>query len=52
MTFIAACREFFGMKQQETLMEFMAEIKALTPQDREDLKAMMLTVGIDASKTS
>lgn len=52
MTFVAACRNFFGLKQGQTLQEFAAEIRALTPGDKLDLVAMFRTVGIDATKTS
>jgi len=37
MTFMAACKNFFGFKPGQTLSEFSAEIKALTPADRAEL---------------
>jgi len=37
-TFMAACREYFGLKPNQTPLQFGQEIKALTPKDREDLK--------------
>jgi hypothetical protein len=40
------------LKQGQTLQEFAAEIRALTPGDKLDLVAMFRTVGIDATKTS
>ncbi len=50
MTFVAACRKFFGKDRGEvpqTLQEFAAEIKALTPKDKEELSTMFQTVGIN-----
>jgi len=52
MTFVAACRQFFGMLPNETLQEFVAELKALTPQDKLDLIEMFKSVGINATKQS
>ena len=52
MSFIAACRKFFGTKPGQTLQDFAAEIKSLTPQDKIDLIAMFKTVDIDATKVS
>lgn len=37
MTFIAACRDFFGLKPDQKLTEFGKEIAALTPADREEI---------------
>lgn len=37
MTFIAACRDFFGIKEGQKLTEFGKEIAALTPADREEI---------------
>ena len=37
-TFMAAARDFFGLKPGQTPIQFGQEIKALTPKDREDLK--------------
>ena len=45
MTFVAAMRDFFGMKPGETLQEFMQEMKALTQEDREDFRIMLGQVG-------
>jgi hypothetical protein len=51
-TFIMACREFFGNKPGQTLQEFAAEVRALTPEDRAEFIAMFRTVGYDATKTA
>lgn len=41
LKFVTACRKFFGMKSGETLTEFMAEVKALTPEDRKELAELL-----------
>lgn len=51
MTFISACRKFFGLKDGQKLQDFAAEMRELTAQDRLDLIAMFRTVGIDATKS-
>jgi len=38
-TFIAACKDFFGFKPSQSLMEFRDEIKELTDKDKDDIKA-------------
>lgn len=50
-TFIVACREFFGLKPGQTLQEFAAEIRQLTPTDKSELTELFKSVGYDASKT-
>ena len=50
MTFTKACVTFFGRDRGEvkqTLQEFSAELKALNDKDRDDLKAMFPSVGIE-----
>jgi len=49
LSFTAAINEFFGKKPGQTLMELQAEIKALTPEDREYFKREFLKVGIQIS---
>lgn len=34
MTFAAAMKDFFGFKPEQTLQQFMAEIKELTAEDK------------------
>jgi hypothetical protein len=43
MSFVAACHTYFGRKPGQSLGEFGAELKALTPQDRREL-ALLLSV--------
>jgi hypothetical protein len=38
-TFMAACRDFFGLHPGQTAMQFGAEIKALTDEDRKEIRA-------------
>ena len=47
MTFTKAVNEFFGKKPGQTLMELQAEIKSLTPEDREYFKREFVKVGIE-----
>lgn len=45
MTFIAACKDFFGLLPGQTLSQFLAETKALTEKDRAELSAMLAANG-------
>lgn len=47
MTITTACKSYFGYKPGQTLGEFMAEVKALTPDDREYFKREFVKVGIE-----
>lgn len=38
MTFMAACRDFFGLKEGQSVMDFGKELKQLTDKDREEIK--------------
>jgi hypothetical protein len=37
MSFVTACHTYFGRKPGQSLLEFGAELKALSPQDRREL---------------
>jgi hypothetical protein len=52
VSFIQACRTFFGNLPGQGLKEFVEEIRGLTVKDREDLIAEFRKVGIDATKVS
>lgn len=52
MSFAVACSKFFGKLPNQSSLDFIKEIKALTPGDKADLIEMFKTVGIDATKTS
>ena len=45
LTFSMAMRDYFGLKPDQTLREFIEEMKALTPEDREEFKKLLTTVG-------
>lgn len=45
MTFMAACKDFFGLREGQTSLEFGKEIKALTPADRAEIVAGLETNG-------
>lgn len=38
MSFLAACREYFGMKPQQAPVDFLKELKALSEADRAEIK--------------
>lgn len=39
MTFMQACRDFFGLLPGQTPLQFGAEIKKLTEEDRAEIRA-------------
>lgn len=45
MSFIQACREFFGQRPDQSAMDFMKEIKALSETDRAEIKAGLIALG-------
>lgn len=47
LTFVKALMEFFGRKEGQTSGDLLAEIKALTPEDREWFAKEFLKVGIE-----
>lgn len=47
MTFIAACKQFFGFKPGQTLSEFGKEIRDLTAKDREEIAEGLRAAGLD-----
>lgn len=38
LSFMSACKEFFGLKEGQTNLDFGKEVKALTQQDRLDMQ--------------
>ena len=39
MTFVKACLDFFGLKPEQTTMQFLKdEVKHLSPADRDEIK--------------
>lgn len=48
MTLTAAIRDYFGPRGEgQSASEWLVEIKALTPKDRDDLKVMLAGVGYE-----
>lgn len=45
LSFMQACRDFFGMKSGQTTMQFAAECKELTPDDRKEIAAGLEATG-------
>lgn len=45
-SFMAACREFFGIKSGQSMIDFAKEVKELTPEDREYFKVEFAKIGI------
>lgn len=41
MNFVTACHTYFGRKPGQSLGEFGAELKTLTPQDRRELAPLL-----------
>lgn len=46
-TFAVACKQFFGIRPGTTTGDFMQELKALTPEDKADLKVEFAKIGIE-----
>lgn len=47
LTFMAACRDFFGLKEGQTAMDFGKELKALTEKDRDEIKVGLAKLGYE-----
>jgi hypothetical protein len=45
-SFVARCREFFGLKEGQKLTEFAAELRQLTDKDRLELVEMFNAAGL------
>lgn len=45
VTFVVACKKFFGFKPGQTIAQFGEELKQLTSKDRADLVEMFPSVG-------
>ena len=46
-SFIICLKKFMGLKPHQTLKEFVAEVKQLSPKDREELTEMLKKVGYE-----
>jgi hypothetical protein len=47
MTFITAMKDYFGLKANQTAMDFMQEIKALSASERDWFRTNLATVGYE-----
>jgi hypothetical protein len=47
MSFVAAMKDYFGMLPDEKPVQFLGEIKKLTPNDRTDFTVMLSGVGYE-----
>ncbi len=45
-SFPAAAKEYFGLKPNESLKEFMSEVAVLSPEDRQEMAAGMAKEGV------
>lgn len=45
LSFMAACKKFFGLKPGQTALEFGKELKELSSKDREEITAMLTEIG-------
>ena len=52
VTFVVACKQFFGLLPGQTLQQFAAELRQLTPGDKAELITLFAGIGIDATKQS
>lgn len=50
LSLVAALRDFYGAKPGQTLLDFMTEVKALTPEDRFAFATMLTATGQYAIK--
>lgn len=47
--FTSACKEFFRLKEEQTLIQFAAELKQLTPEDKAEMAPLLaVALGLDA----
>lgn len=47
MTFVAASKDFFGLKMGQTGVQFMHEIKELSPEERTDIASGLALNGYE-----
>jgi hypothetical protein len=44
-SFLAACRDYFGLKPGQTGVAFLQETKALTEEDKAEIRAGLVALG-------
>lgn len=47
--FATACREFFGLRENTTLKDFVVELKELTAADRVEIREGLIANGYDVA---
>lgn len=47
LTFMMACRDFFGLHSGQTNMQFAQEVKALTDADKTEIRAGLEKLGYE-----
>ncbi len=52
VSFMQACREFFGMKDGQTALDFGREVHALSPKDRIEIAQGLRAIGFDIDKAT
>lgn len=52
MTFMQACKDFFGVKPGQTPMDFLKEIKALTESDKQEISECLKANGYEIVKSA
>jgi len=52
MSFVAACKDFFGTKEGQTPLQFMKEVKELTPKDREEITEGLVKNGYEITPSN
>ena len=52
MTFMQACKDFFGIKPGQMPMDFLKEIKSLTEADKQEISEGLKANGYDIVKSA
>lgn len=52
MSFVAACKDFFGTKDGQTPLQFMKEVKELTPDDRVEITEGLTKSGYEITPSN
>lgn len=52
LTFMGACKDFFGLKEGQTALQFGQEIKALTEDDKKEIKAGLEANGYEIMQSA
>lgn len=47
VTLAVAMKEFFGLQPGQKVLDFAAELKKLTPEDKEEIKTLLQAKGVE-----